>query len=313
MKPLYIWAGGKRKLITQYLKNPGIPTTGFDTFVEPFFGGGAMMIWVSENCPDVKHYVMNDIKEEIVGIYTAIRNDVDNFTNRMDNLQSQYMPLEKADRKKFYYDLREEYTQNWKQWNRTEEAATLYFLMKTAFNGIWQETKTSNGRFATPCGLLNQKDEVYDKGNVLEWHDFLQKVTIYCGDWHDACKNIISKKAFYFMDPPYRDSFTQYGEGFSDSDQEKLIDFCKDKAVNGDIVFYCNKRDDVSDTFFDDRKGNLEISLYNITHTAGRRKKNDDGSHSAKKTEEILLHNYYQCQRDIPIKETQEIFNGLFE
>ena len=57
MKPLYIWAGGKRKLITQYLKNPGIPTTGFDTFVEPFFGGGAMMIWVSENCPDVKHYV----------------------------------------------------------------------------------------------------------------------------------------------------------------------------------------------------------------------------------------------------------------
>lgn len=290
MKPLYIWAGGKRKLITQYLKNPGIPTKGYDTFVEPFFGGGAMMIWVYENCPEVKHYVMNDIKDEIVGIYKAIKDDLDVFVSRMDSLSEQYLPLDKPSRKKFYYDLREQYTQNWKQWDRTTEAGTLYFLMKTAFNGIWQETKTSNGRFATPCGLLNQKDSVYDKENVLEWNSFLQKVTIHCGDWHKACTDVDSERAFYFMDPPYRDSFTQYGEGFTDTDQEKLIDFCKEKDQEGHVVFYCNKRDDVTDSFFSDRKGNLQLSLYNVTHTAGRRKKHDNGEHSAKKTEEILLH-----------------------
>ena len=36
MKPLYMWAGGKNKMIKQYLVSPSIPTDGFDTFVEPF-------------------------------------------------------------------------------------------------------------------------------------------------------------------------------------------------------------------------------------------------------------------------------------
>jgi site-specific DNA-adenine methylase len=86
-----MWAGGKNKMIKQYLETPGIPTNGFDTFVEPFFGGGAMTIWVYENCPEVKRFVINDIKEELVGIYKAIKTDVDNFIKRMEVLQSQYI------------------------------------------------------------------------------------------------------------------------------------------------------------------------------------------------------------------------------
>lgn len=287
MKPLYIWAGGKNKMIPKYLESPGIPKTGYDTYVEPFFGGGAMMIWVKENCPDVKRFVLNDVKDEIVGIYTAIKTDVDNFIRRMDQLSAQYLPLDKEHRKKMFYNLRNEYTQNWSQWNRTDEAATLYFLMKTAFNGIWQETKTSNGRFATPSGLLNQKTNVYDKDNVLEWHTFLQRVDIYCGDWKAACSNV-EERAFYFMDPPYRDSFTSYGEGFTDSDQEDLINFCKQQDINGDYVFYCN-RDDANDGFFDAHRGQLLKKNYDIKYTAGRRKKTESG-HEAKQAKEILLY-----------------------
>ena len=41
MKPLYIWAGGKNKMIPKYLENPGIPSDK-TTFIEPFFGGGAV-------------------------------------------------------------------------------------------------------------------------------------------------------------------------------------------------------------------------------------------------------------------------------
>ena len=287
MKPLYIWAGGKNKMIPKYLDNPGIPATGYSTFVEPFFGGGAMMIWVKENCPQVTRFVMNDIKDEIVGIYRAIRDDLDVFLKRMDELDKNYIDLDKSERKKMYYDLREQYTKHWTQWNRTEEAATLYFLMKTAFNGIWQETQTSNGRFATPCGLLNQKTTVYDKENVKEWHVFLQNVDIHCGDWYDACKTV-EEDAFFFMDPPYRDSFTSYAEGFSDQDHIDLIDFCKQRDAAGNFVFCCNRNGD--DTFFQDHRGSLAIKLYDITYTAGRRKKEEDGKHSAKKAEEVLLH-----------------------
>jgi DNA adenine methylase len=292
MKPLYIWAGGKNKMIPKYLKEPGIPYSGYDTFVEPFFGGGAMMIHIYQNNPTVKKFIMNDINPEIVGVYTAIKTDVEKFIARMDTLQSQYLPLSKVDRKKFYYDLRKEYTTNWKQWNATDESATLYFLMKTGFNGIWQTNQSSNGRFATPSGLLNQTVKVYDKDNVLEWNVFLQKVDICCGDW-SACVGLVEGKAYFFFDPPYRDSFTSYSQVFDDSQQLQLIDFCKKADLNGDIVMFCNR--DAGDTFYTDNQGQLDISYYDVTYTAGRRKQNkgDDGvitSQTAKVAKEILLY-----------------------
>lgn len=279
-------------MIPKYQADPGIPYTGYDTFVEPFFGGGAMMIHIYENNPTVKRFVMNDVNPEIVGIYTAIKADVDNFIKRMDALQAAFLPLSKPDRKKFYYDLRKEYTTNWTQWNTTDESATLYFLMKTGFNGIWQTTQTSNGRYATPSGLLNQTTKCYDKDNVLEWNVFLQKVDIHCGDW-SACVGEATDKTFFFFDPPYRDSFTSYSQVFSDQDHVKLIDFCKTADQAGHLVMYCNR--EANDSFYTDHQGQLELSYYNVTYTAGRRKqtKDDDGtivSQTAKQAKEILLY-----------------------
>jgi DNA adenine methylase len=292
MKPLYIWAGGKNKMIPKYEASPGIPLSGYDTFVESFFGGGAMMIHVYKNNPTVKKFVINDINPEIIGLYTAIKNDVANFVTRMDVLQAQYLPLDKANRKKFYYALRTEYTTKWTQWNRTDEAATLYFLMKTGFNGIWQTTKESKGRFATPSGLLNQTTKCYDKDNVQEWNVFLQNVDIHCGDW-TKCVSEIKDRAFYFMDPPYRDSFTQYGQVFDDAAHIDLMDFCKQADLDGHIVFYCNR--DAGDTFCTDHQGQLKIEYYDVTYTAGRRKQNKDDagtitSQTAKKARELLLY-----------------------
>jgi DNA adenine methylase len=288
MKPLYIWAGGKNKMIPKYQNSPGIPYNGYDTYVEPFFGGGAMMIHIHENNPSVKRFVMNDINPEIVGIYTAIKTDVNNFKDRMDTLEAQWLPLDKDGRKKFFYALRDEYTQRWTQWNATDESATLYFLMKTAFNGIWQTTKTSNGRFATPVGLCNQTTKVYDKWNVDEWHIFLQKVDIYCGDWNSCVAQIENERAFFFMDPPYIDSFTSYGQVFNNSEQLKLLNFCHKADANGDIVFFCN-RDDGSN-IWTSNQGNLGLEYYDIKYTAGRRATEENGNRTAKKATEILLY-----------------------
>lgn len=324
MKPLYIWAGGKNKMIPKYKANPGLPYSGYDTFVEPFFGGGAMMIHIHENNPNVKKFVMNDINPEIVGVYTAIKNDVDNFIKRMNFLQAAYLPLSKDNRKKFYYDLRKEYTTNWKQWNATEESATLYFLMKTGFNGIWQTNQSSNGRFATPSGLLNQTTKVYDKDNVLEWNVFLQKVDIFCGDW-SACTSAIQGKAFYFMDPPYRDSFTSYSQVFDDTQQLACIDFCKQADLNGHTVMFCNR--DAGDDFYTKNQGQLDIAYYDVTYTAGRRKqdKSNTGTvtHTAKSAKEILLYSpnihsmssatVQTVKKDLPKKKKSKVLVELFD
>lgn len=291
MKPLYIWAGGKNKMIPKYQAQPGIPLSGYDTYIEPFFGGGAMMIHVYENNPTVKRFIMNDINPEIVGIYRAIKSDLNNFLSRIDALEAQFLPLAKADRKTFYYNLRTEYTTNWTRWSATEESATLYFLMKTGFNGIWQTNSTSNGRFATPSGLLDQTTKVYDKDNVKDWHKFLQKVDIHCGDW-SACTQNIQGTAFYFMDPPYRDSFTSYSQVFNDAQQLACLDFCKQADLAGNLVMFCNR--DAGDNFFTSNQGQLSLYYYDVTYTAGRRKQSKDEAgnvvgHKAKTAKEILL------------------------
>jgi DNA adenine methylase len=286
MKPLYMWAGGKNKMIPKYLKKSGIPYSGYDTYVEPFFGGGAMMIHIAQHNPNVKKFVLNDINKEIIGLYIAIKKDVDNFIDRCNVLTAQYLPLSHSDRKKYFYDLRKTYTTQYQDWTSTEESATLYFLMKTAFNGIWQSTKEAKGRFCTPCGLLNHTNYVVDESNVREWNKFLQRVDIWSGDWKD-CVDSVKERAFYFFDPPYRASFTQYDKPFTDQQHVALMDFCKMADLRGDLVMYCNR--EAGDDFYTKNQGQLILTYYDIVYTAGRRATDDTGDKSAKSATEILL------------------------
>ena len=264
-------------MIPKYLAEPGIPGD-FETFVEPFFGGGAMTCWMSKNRPD-KSFVINDVKDEIIGIYRAIKDDLNTFIDKLKSLEDEYLPMPPWRRKDFYYDLREQYYEP--QWGKIEESAVLYFLMRTSFNGIWQCNEKSNGRFATPVGLVDEH-KVFDEYNIIQWHHFLQNAEIRCGDWSELKYD----NAFYFMDPPYRDSFTSYGEGNDDAMQKALVKFCRDEDARGNYVFLCNRKED---DFFEQIQGDLDIKYYDITYTAGRRKHEEDGF-SAKQAVEILLH-----------------------
>jgi len=89
MKPLFMWAGGKTKLLEEF--SPYLPDS-FSNYVEPFFGGGAMFTWAYEKNPDAS-YVINDLNHHIMGIYSSIRDDVDNFLDIVDSLEAEYLAL----------------------------------------------------------------------------------------------------------------------------------------------------------------------------------------------------------------------------
>tara|TARA_Y100001973_G_scaffold24456_1_gene36524 strand:+ start:713 stop:1591 length:879 start_codon:yes stop_codon:yes gene_type:complete len=284
MKPLFMWAGGKTRLIKKYKEKEVMPTS-FDTYVEPFVGAGAMFIWAYEQNPTAR-FILNDYNPSIMNVYKAIRNDCDNFVDRLEELSAKYLPLDKPQRKEFYYALRQEHAYDYEKWNQTEEAATLYFLMKTGFNGIWQINKNTNNRFGTPSGLLNQKDKVYDKDNVREWHLALQHCRLMTGDFSHTIEEV-KENSFVFLDPPYRGSFTQYGVDFDDEMQNRVIKFLNDSTTAGAYAMMSNR--DVGDGFFEARQGTNRLIYFDVTYTAGRRKKNEDGTHSAKKAREILM------------------------
>lgn len=276
MKPLFIWAGGKTKVLKHYA--PFMPSS-FETYYEPFFGGGAMFVHVM-NTYQPKNVVINDINDDVVNIYRSIRNDYDEFVLRLNELEDQYIPLSKEDRKKLYFEIRHQHAYDYEGWSKPFEAATLYFLMKTGFNGIYQLNQNTNGRYGTPAGLLNQKDEVYNRDVLKWWNDALQNVTIKSGDWKDAVTN--DPNGFFFFDPPYRDSFADYGNGFGDEALVSLLDF----ADAQNLVFVANRADDA---WFDNQSRSMQVHYFNITYTAGRRKKTEDGF-AAKKAREILLY-----------------------
>lgn len=282
MKPLFMWAGGKTRLIKKYREH--LPES-FEHYVEPFLGAGAMFVWAYNKNPKAT-FVLNDSNESVMAIYRAVKDDHKRLIDRMEHLSSQYLPLDKKSRKAFYNDLRTEHAYDYEKWDKTEEAAALYFLMKTGFNGIWQINKNTNGRFGTPPGLLNQKDKVYDKDNVLEWNTALRSCKLTSGDFEDT-REEAQEGTYVFLDPPYRGSFTQYGVDFDDGMQERVINFLNDLTRTGAYVMLSNR--DVGDGFFESRKGENKIVYFDVTYTAGRRKKNTDGTHSAKKAREILM------------------------
>jgi len=197
MKPLFIWAGGKTRVLKHYA--PFMPSAPFSTYYEPFFGGGAMFVHVM-NTYKPKNVVINDINHDVMNIYRSIRNDYDEFIGRVDSLESQYIPLNKDDRKKFYFDVRHLHAWNYQEWSKPFEAATLYFLMKTGFNGIYQLNKNTNGRYGTPSGLLNQTNSIYDRSIMLWWKQALQSVDIRSGDWKNAVTD--DPNGFFFLIHP---------------------------------------------------------------------------------------------------------------
>ena len=215
---------------------------------------------------------INDSNEGVMEIYSQIKTNLPEFLQELDTLCEEFLPLSKGDRKKMYYEVRHKHAYDYTEWSKGKEAATLYFLMKTGFNGVWQINKNTNGRYGTPSGLLKQKDTVYDLSCVKEWNEMLQNTEVYCGDYKDCPPSEVN-----YLDPPYRGSATTYGTGWDDNDLVSLLEWSQ--SVPGTVLL-CN-RDDGSG-FFDPWSSQFSSVLsIPVSYTVGR-----TGAVSAK---EVLL------------------------
>ncbi len=283
IKPLFRWAGSKNKMKTKY-GSDFMPNKGFDRFVDAFFGTGCVSMWM----PDHVEIIANDFNSDIINIYRTIQTDVKGFCDQVDALQGAYIPLEYESRRTYYYDLRQKHADEYHTISDSERAAILFFLLKTSFNGIWQVNKNTNGKFGTPVGLANEKEKVYDKQNVLNFSVFSQRVTFLAGDFGQI-ESYVTPSSFCYFDPPYRDSFTNYGNvgGFSDNDQIRMCSLMQRCSRKGALVAMSNKYH--YDGFFEaNLTGDFLPIIYDVTYTAGRGAKNGEKV----KVNECLFRNY---------------------
>ncbi len=283
LKPLFKYTGGKGKLIKHY--QPYMPST-ISTYVEPFLGGGSMFLHVMSRY-NPKRIILGDANTEIMNLYSVVKEDIVSLVEELKQIEASYSVLSGYDeRKEFYLDIREKYAFGDIE-SSAKQAAYLYFLLSTCFNG--QYVVTTNGRFYTSPGELLVKNPL-KINQILGWNKILQKATLHCEDWRVTLlmAEPMPENSFVFLDPPYRESNlhdNQYMNDFfsDDGKQVSVLDYTR-SFPSTSTIFLCNmERDEVG--YFDDLGGGLEtvkIKRKITTYSFG------DADHFIN---EILVHN----------------------
>ena len=110
VRPFVKWAGGKASLIPQITKYyPEALKTGcINKYVEPFVGGGAILLDVLQKYEIKKAYAY-DTNQDLVNAYNVIKTNVDDLIKKLKKYEDEYIGLDMESRKEYYYDVRSEY------------------------------------------------------------------------------------------------------------------------------------------------------------------------------------------------------------
>lgn len=283
-KPFVKWAGGKRQIIDKLKKC--LPED-FNTYYEPFIGGGALLFELSP-----QKAVINDSNEELMNVYRVLCNE-EKFKKMCHTLNH----YETSHSEEFYYEIRNK-DRNKKSFNRladyTRAARTIY-LNKACFNGLYRVN--SKNEFNVPFGK-KKKVNTYEGSNLITVSNYLtmNDVKILCCDFEEAVKDA-KKGDFIYFDPPYdsdTSTFNSYTEtGFNKDEQRRLAKVFKELDKRGCYVMLSNHNTQLINELYKD---------YNIHHVEAKRNINSNGKKRGK-VEEVIITNYNS------ISENQEVFN----
>jgi DNA adenine methylase len=221
MKPFLKWVGGKTQLLPKIRKQ--IPE-GFDTYVEPFLGGGAVLL---DAMP--KNAIACDANEELVNAWEVVKQLPEELMAALD---------EHRHGEEYYYEVR--------SWDRDEKgldlrtkvarASRFIFINKNGFNGLWRVNKDGhcNVPYARPPRVrLPAWDEIKAASDYLRRGVGL----VHCQYFETL--NYAKPGTFYYLDPPYApksetEDFTGYTTaGFSLAQHLELAEFCSQLKRRG--------------------------------------------------------------------------------
>lgn len=213
MTPMLKWAGGKTQLLDRIIAR--MPNT-YNDYYEPFIGGGSVLLAMAP-----KRAVIGDINEQLINLYTQIRDKVEDiifFVNKLDSRECD---------KEFYYSIRQRYNEKIMFHILDAEcAALMIWVNKHCFNGLYRVNK--EGLFNVP---YNQKHtgKSIDENNLRSISEYLNnaEIMIKQGDFENVCCDVKAGDFVYFDSPyvPKTDTadFTHYAKGgFSFEDHERL-------------------------------------------------------------------------------------------
>lgn len=217
IQPFVAWAGGKSQLLPEIeseIKRAG----QFDTYYEPFVGGGAVLF---DLLP--KKAVINDYNEELINAYKVIQVNVKKLVKELaiyKNTAKDFYAIRALDRKSDY-----------RKSDRVKKAARFIYLNKTSYNALYRVNH--KGYFNAAYGK-RKKAQILNKSNLMLVHEYLSnnQITIYNNDFAKVLEQV-EPNSLVYLDPPYvpltdTANFTGYtANRFNKSDQERLAKACQ--------------------------------------------------------------------------------------
>jgi DNA adenine methylase len=274
-KPFVKWAGGKRQLIPEITKH--LPKK-FDSYFEPFLGGGALLFHLLSENKNLKGHV-SDLNSDLVLSYVTIRDNLNGLLKSLQKHSENYF----SNSKTYYYSIRESAPKT-----QVEKVSRLLFLNRTCFNGLYRVN--SKGKFNVPLGRYSNPN-IVQEDNLRTVNQFLNqnKIIIKCQDFSPTVEKV-KKGDFVYFDPPYQPvsktaNFTSYtNSNFGLNDLKRLAKVSNQLAKRGVNVLLSNSSSkQVRDLF--------STKSWKIIKIEANRAINSD---SCKRTghSELLLKNY---------------------
>jgi DNA adenine methylase len=269
--PVVKWVGGKRQLLPELLKY--IPAK-FNEYYEPFIGGGALLFALQP-----KLAVINDSNAELINVYQAIKNQVDDLI--IDLRKHLNDP-------QYFYKIRglDRDHENYDKLSQVEKASRLLYLNKTCFNGLFRVNQA--GEFNSPFGSYKNPNIVNEIHLRAVNHYFNNaNITFTVGDFEIPLESI-KKNSFVYFDPPYdpisnSSNFTGYtSNGFGSKEQIRLKNVCDKLNIRGVKFLLSNSATNFIKDLYKD---------YKIELVKAKRSINSDASLRGE-IDEVLIRNY---------------------
>ena len=134
-KPFIKWVGGKSQLIEQLDKNLPADFGNWEnvTYIEPFVGGGAMLFYMLQRYPNIRHAIINDINPDLATCYRTVRDNPTELIESLKDIENAYLALRTEEgRKDFFMAARDRY--NEKNLDPIVNTTKFFFLNRTCFN-----------------------------------------------------------------------------------------------------------------------------------------------------------------------------------
>ncbi len=234
LHPFVKWAGGKGQLLPEL---SAYTPEKFQTYFEPFLGGGAFFFQLVKLKPGFKA-VLSDTNADLIDAYQIVKGNVEKLIPLLLDHKIRYT----RSPKKYYYEIRDSGPRN-----KIEKAARLIFLNKTCYNGLYRVNR--RGKFNVPLGRYKNPN-ICDEENLRAVSHVLKLIDaqLLVADYKNATEKAVENDFVYF-DPPYQPlsptaNFTSYtNHGFTVEDQGNLFSVfekldkrkCKVLLSNSDV------------------------------------------------------------------------------